>query len=364
MLRYEALPAKWGDSQLITWSDGDRVRVMVVDGGPAGVYPKVLRPKLDKLTSGSDRLELDLVVVSHLDADHIQGVLDMTNEIRRAVNRREAPPFEIRHLWSNSFNLIVGNDQASARDPIVGGESSAIRTASVGQAKALQENAVSISTPMNDDGQAVRAMASPPPPLPGLDVTILWPSADRLIDLQDLWDREIVRKGWAVPASATAVEIDTAVTNLASVVMLLEKDGYKLLLTGDALGSDVVVGARAAGLLDDGPLAVEVLKIPHHGSIRNLDDAFLDAFPARHYVLSGNGRHGNPEPAAVGAIIDAAGNREVTLHFTYTLDEMEESVDFDRTAMEAVLASAAAAHVTVCTPGPATGSLIFDFPPL
>lgn len=174
-----------------------------------------------------------------------------------------------------------------------------------------------------------------------------------------------MKKGWAIPASTKAAEIDKAVTNLASIVMLVEKNGRKLLLTGDALGSDVVEGAQVAGLLDGGPLAVDVLKIPHHGSIRNLDDAFLDIFPARHYVLSGDGKDGNAEPAAVKAILDAAGDREVTLHFTYSLDQMEARTDFDRKGMEAVLAAAKATGVnfSVCTPDPMTGSLLFNFEP-
>ena len=44
-----------------------------------------------------------------------------------------------------------------------------------------------------------------------------------------------------------------------------------MLLTGDARGDDVLAGLREAGLLRRSPLHVDVLKLPHHGSDRNVE---------------------------------------------------------------------------------------------
>jgi len=50
---------------------------------------------------------------------------------------------------------------------------------------------------------------------------------------------------------------------------------------------------------------VDVLKVQHHGSEHNLDEAFCRAVTADHYVFCGNGAHGNPDVRVVDAIIDS-----------------------------------------------------------
>ena len=48
---------------------------------------------------------------------------------------------------------------------------------------------------------------------------------------------------------------------------------------------------------------VSVLKVQHHGSEHNLDEAFCRAITADHYVFCANGEYENPDPRVVEAII-------------------------------------------------------------
>jgi hypothetical protein len=50
---------------------------------------------------------------------------------------------------------------------------------------------------------------------------------------------------------------------------------------------------------------VDVLKLPHHGSIRNVDEHFFARVRARNYVISANGRDGNPEDQTLALLCDA-----------------------------------------------------------
>ena len=64
---------------------------------------------------------------------------------------------------------------------------------------------------------------------------------------------------------------DTAKPNGSSIVLLLEHDGAKALLTGDAFPSVVLAGVER--LLADRAatrLAVDAFKTPHHGSRANV----------------------------------------------------------------------------------------------
>ena len=60
--------------------------LILVDGGPGGTYQDHLRPRLMELRDerGLDHftpLVIDLVIVSHVDDDHINGILDLFREM-------------------------------------------------------------------------------------------------------------------------------------------------------------------------------------------------------------------------------------------------------------------------------------------
>lgn len=89
--------------------------------------------------------------------------------------------------------------------------------------------------------------------------------------------------------------------------MVLAQDGpQRVLLTGDGHGDDLLAGLQAWCLLDgNGALHVDVLKVQHHGSEKNITEAFARAVTADHYVFCGNGGHENPD-LRVGRLIAAS----------------------------------------------------------
>jgi hypothetical protein len=68
---------------------------------------------------------------------------------------------------------------------------------------------------------------------------------------------------------------------------------------------------------------VDVLKCPHHGSDRNIDPIFFRRIPAKHYVFSGDGEHGNPERATLQMLLDERGDEDITIHLTYPIKDID-----------------------------------------
>jgi hypothetical protein len=68
---------------------------------------------------------------------------------------------------------------------------------------------------------------------------------------------------------------------------------------------------------------VDVLKIPHHGSDRNIDPVFFRRITADHYVFSGNGENGNPERETLQMLLNESENEEFTIHLTYPIKEID-----------------------------------------
>jgi len=89
-----------------------------------------------------------------------------------------------------------------------------------------------------------------------------------------------------------------------------------MLLTGDARGDYIVDGLERAGFLRNGPAKLDVVKLQHHGSARNTDEKFFSTVLADHYVISANGKYGNPDPETLEMIATARGKDEFTIHLT------------------------------------------------
>ncbi len=107
--------------------------------------------------------------------------------------------------------------------------------------------------------------------------------------------------------AALAAFLDRNVLNLAPILLVVARRGKRMLLTGDARGDHIMGGLEDAGLLTDATAHFDVLKVPHHGSDRNVSVDFFGRLPADHYVVSGNGKHGNPELATLPMLAQARG---------------------------------------------------------
>ena len=112
-LTLEALQANDGDCLLLHYERAGAAPVRIlVDGGSRGVYSDVLRARIDELR-GNGSLNLRMVMVSHIDDDHITGVLDLTKMLRELHDSGEPLPYDILTLWHNSFDDIASKISAS-----------------------------------------------------------------------------------------------------------------------------------------------------------------------------------------------------------------------------------------------------------
>jgi len=117
-MQFEFLPAFQGDCFLIHAGTKAKPVLILVDGGPGGTYNKHLKPRLMQLR---DERELDeftplvinLVIVSHVDDDHINGIVELFRDIRKAKMNGDPPLFTVLGLWHNSFDEIIGNDEVN-----------------------------------------------------------------------------------------------------------------------------------------------------------------------------------------------------------------------------------------------------------
>jgi hypothetical protein len=342
MLVLEALRAKFGDSLILHSGTAKSPKLTVIDGGPPGVYNDALRPRLDELRAerrldARKPLDIELVMVSHIDDDHVAGLLELA---RKLNDRREAGqplPWKIRRFWHNSFDDILDND-----DLQVGGSGSAMNTASLGDFLELEGSLLLASVKQGRElrklldalgldgnepfkGLVLGAGKTKAVTVGDLEITVVGPRKPELAALQAKWNTEIKpmlkkEKGRGRLAEIAAY-VDKSVHNLSSIVMLVESQGKRILLTGDGRGDHTLEGLESAKLLKKGKLAVDVLKVPHHGSSRNVEKEYFETIVAKHYVVSADGKHDNPDVETLEMISEARPDDGFTVHLTYPPSE-------------------------------------------
>ena len=201
----EALQANDGDCLLLHYaaSAGQPVYVLI-DGGSAGVYKSVLKPRLDELR-GQNLLDVRMVMVSHIDADHITGVLDLFRSLKDLQDQGTDPFCRIRTLWFNAFEEVHGNAHptvvaavtaASLGGPPLQGLDDVTQAvvASVPQGNQLRDFATQLTIDLNqgaggplvlspDAGQRIVPIAD------GLTFTILAPPKAQLDRLAQEWNK-------------------------------------------------------------------------------------------------------------------------------------------------------------------------------
>ena len=107
--------ARKGDCLIVHYGTKNDPGLILVDGGPSQVYRPHLKPRLAQIREArklaSDQpLPIDLLMVSHIDDDHINGILELTKELVNATDEKKPLPLKIRSFWHNSFDDIVGNN--------------------------------------------------------------------------------------------------------------------------------------------------------------------------------------------------------------------------------------------------------------
>jgi hypothetical protein len=358
-----------GDCLLLHYGPKKDPGLAIIDGGPAGIYGAHLRPRLleikraRRLGKGKP-LPVDLLMVSHVDDDHVQGILDLTRELIETEDARQPPLLRVMDLWHNSFDAVVEDGEGDLAKAF-GGHSEAASLAGkkpdegllddfdwsdeeeeevalssfkvlagLAQGFRLRNDAEKLGIEINPEfrGELILAGEDASAPLEfdrGLAFTVVGPMKPELEALRKkhaAWLKELKAKGKS-PSAALAAYVDRSVANLSSLVVIAELGGKRMLLTGDARGDKIIQGLQMSGRIGAGgasAMHVDVLKVPHHGSARNLETDFFERITADHYVFSGDGEHGNPEREALEMLFDARGDAPFTIHLTYPVPKIDE----------------------------------------
>lgn len=341
-MRIHAIDAAEGDCFLL---ENNGVFALI-DGGIAGNYARNVQPHLADVMGAGGKLEA--VVVSHIDADHITGILDLFADLERARADGEQEPFDIVDLWHNGFGqtletatgALFSSLQAmmsQAGRASVAAANGSVALLGIAQGARLQRAAAQLGIPTNEffGGGRITQQGALGKRWAFGDATfsVAGPTDANLADLQVDWIKWIEKNldNFALGDSQAMANADKSVPNLSSIVLFGETPHGDILLTGDARGDHILQGLEQSGRLEPGNrLPLRLLKVQHHASDRNAAADFFERLPADLYLVSANGKYGNPDLETLEMIVDAshADHRHVAIVVTNeaaSLDALRQS---------------------------------------
>jgi Metallo-beta-lactamase superfamily len=367
MIGIKMFPARNGDALLVTINHEERHFAMLVDGGYATTFDQYIRAELRRLSDGGRRL--DLVVATHVDADHITGLLTF---FRNNGNNATPAIISVNEVWHNSLRALTGHvveqTPLSRADEEILAEignqglptptDSAQSEISARQGSLLAASLLSGGYRWNgaDGTRTIQDQGDSPIAMDqNIKITIVGPNAARLDGLRSWWISKLRRTGFAgaitsggtfddafealaargdysasqssqlisqsVAGSRSLADAyfpDDSAINGSSIAFILEHQTRRLLLLGDAWAEDIATSLRT--LHSDGkPLIFDAIKVAHHGSLRNTSTELLELIDSPIFLISTNGDiHGHPDIEVLKAIVDRPATYTRTLHFNYS----------------------------------------------
>ncbi|MFC9294512.1 ComEC/Rec2 family competence protein [Streptomyces sp. NPDC057011] len=301
MIRLRMLPAEDGDCLLLEYGNGDFTRRILFDGGRHGTYERI-KPVLADLGG-----LIDVLVVTHVDQDHILGALALLEDLDRTV--------DFGDVWFNGFDHLHDREIFGA----VEGEkvTTALMTQHLPWNKAFQGRSIEVDHELTwfDDGSTMEVLAPDRRLLESLIPT--WKAKCEqagLIPGVDPLERGLapgIEHFGALDIdalAATPFKRDGSPTNPTSIGLLFEFEGTRIVFTGDADDPRLVASIRPRAEAEGGRLRIDALKVAHHGSSKNLSNDLLGLLDCGRYLISTNGKvHGHPDDVAIARILKNGG---------------------------------------------------------
>lgn len=325
IMNIKFLQAVNGDAIWISFQEKDITKNILIDSGTKSTYLR--KSKKGKMENGplNETIEtikkhgqkFDLVILTHIDDDHIGGILEW-------FRQDEDAPKYIGEVWFNSGRTI---------------------------AKYLNERKIEIESLFIEKKSELTSVPQ------GIDFenhirnNKIW--NEQIVKLGDtkVWDNtlfqilspsehklEILLKEWHKKApDSTSLntsksnshkktlkelimndhfEEDNSPYNGSSIAFILTRDDVKGVFLGDSHPSEIIHALNQLGYNENKRLKADFVKLSHHGSKKNTSIQLLKLIDTNKFVISTNGNlHDHPDKETLGRIVSV--NPQAKIYFNY-----------------------------------------------
>jgi beta-lactamase superfamily II metal-dependent hydrolase len=292
---FKFLKAGNGDSVLISTNKSN----ILIDGGTKRTFNIYLKKEIDRLREANQIV--DLMVLTHIDSDHIDGLVKLLENEKMLLEEKEISYPIVKSIWFNAFENKIFSDDFSDETSFSGYKT-------FREFIAYFDNFISYNDNLSIDNEIFFTINS------DIDIVLLSPNNQKLKKLHKKYKDKIEEDFF----TSSSIEIDKSIEELASlkfkkdtsphngasIAFILVYQNRKYLFLADAHIDLINSSLKELGYSKSNPLEVEFVKLSHHGSKKNINQEFLDLVRSNNFVILTNGAsHGHPDKEALSRII-------------------------------------------------------------
>lgn len=360
-MKIYVFPALNGDCILVEYVTSHYI---LIDGGYVNTYNKYLLPKLVEIANNGGTI--DVIVVTHIDEDHISGIIKLLEE--------DVLPISIKEIWYNGYKHIQSVAIVSEEDEIFAHKNICKETNVVSPKSISAKQGCTLSTLIArkgllwngpTKGHTMKGVISYS--LGSATIHILSPNNDDISNVELFWKKRLIKDGllskahsneyWddafefslskdkpgfhfhkkKVSKSYDLLKIkeekympDESATNGSSIAFVLEVEGKRVLFLGDAHAETIVESLITLYGKKNAPFRFDAVKLSHHGSFNNNSPKLLEIITCDKWLISTNGdKYNHPDLPTLAHIITNGNNNASKFYFNYKLAICEELMKQD-----------------------------------
>jgi beta-lactamase superfamily II metal-dependent hydrolase len=313
MYRITLFPAEDGDCILVETGSAASPHRLLIDGGRKPTYSNHFAKIFAQRTD--DRPAIDLLVLTHVDADHIEGLLEFI-----AASSSDC----VGEVWFNGSRQTGTAKFGPAKER----KASPDKTLSPAQGLTFEGRLLTGKWKWNTSFNQGPVMTEEEGELPSMKLssdavlTLLGPPKAKLVAFHKSWGKplaelleedaqktmagrpfpELTPDGLAALAAKRNVA-DNARANGTSIAFAISAEEKCCLFCADAHPGDI---ANALERFSPGKERVcfDAIKASHHGSAANNTNALIGRLHSPKWLISTNGAvHHHPDPEAISRIV-------------------------------------------------------------
>jgi len=306
-----------GDCVLISFrNQTEGTSNILIDGGNGiANYKEHIQPVLEQVVRNGQKL--DLVVITHIDQDHIKGIVYLTRDLKKSESTIQ--PKDIVKYWFNS----ALNEKIYQVSP----EQFDVSAAEMKELEEFLHKQPDVKWDIKDKIESPWVKN-----INGAILSVLSPNTNVLTQFNETYNPndigsysndydhslETLYTAEKVRLKNNDEDLDDKLENATSIAFLLEHKKNSILYLGD--GIPAVVDSAIEELLNKRNLerlTLDVVKLSHHASRKSLSFKLLKLIDCKNFVICANGKKARLPNKATFAKILCHPHRNIDDHIKF-----------------------------------------------
>ncbi len=258
MIEIRVLQAHQGDCIWVRCVSEKTVNI-VIDVGTS-TFKREFKNLVEEINNKKEKI--DLLVFTHIDDDHIKGCIQYLQEKGEKI---------IDKVWINGSGSKVYSDM---QEHSVNNISNLVSL--------IMKNNISMETPILEGKEYIFF---------GGKIKVIGPTKNQMLKVaMEIEHSNQVTEHANGKYVGNIIDVqdkyqpDTSDTNKASIIMVLEFENKKILFTGDSTSENIIKAVDKYYPESE----FEVVKLPHHGSSRNISRELIRRLNTNQFIVSTN----------------------------------------------------------------------------